>query len=615
MATDDTEAPAGVGEAVRALPLTVSHALRTFRLVAGADRRLLVSLFATQLIDAGTAVAIAWVGKRLIDAVVAAAQHHGASEHARAALVLVVVEGLLVALKTSSGQVASHAQTSLRSALNLTVNVAILEKSLNVSHPRFEDPVFLNQMTQARREASARPIDLVLQSLAVLRHGATLVGYLALLWSLGAWALLALVLSSVPPFVAEARHGKALFALTRARTQRNRQAFYLEGLLTTEATAKESRLLAMGRWVVDRYREIHTQYRDEEQTLQRRRTRWAVGLGLLSAVVFYLSCGRIVMEATRGAITLGAMTLYLIVLRQGQTSLQAMLAAMTRAVEDNLYLSNLFEYLAVPDDEPDEVIPEGYDPGVGAPEVRFEAVSFRYPGSEREVLHEVSMTIAPGEAVALVGRNGAGKTTLVKLLTGLYRPTSGRVTVDGVDVRELGAPELRRRLGVVFQDFARFQFSAGDNVGVGWMPSRGDRSVIEKAVSDAGAEPVVQRLAQGLDTPLGRAFGGDDLSAGQWQRIALARAFMRKSRLLVLDEPTAAMDAEGEHEVFLRLRDLRAGRSALLITHRFSTVRMADRVVVLDDGRVVEEGPHSELLRKGGLYAKMFNLQADGYRD
>jgi ATP-binding cassette subfamily B protein len=214
-----------------------------------------------------------------------------------------------------------------------------------------------------------------------------------------------------------------------------------------------------------------------------------------------------------------------------------------------------------------------------------------------------------------VGRNGAGKTTLVKLLVGLYQPTAGRVTVDGVDVKELGLDELRRRIGVVFQDFARFQFRVGDNIGIGWLPSLDDADAVDRAVQDAGAGEVIKRLPKGLDTTLGRAFGGDDLSVGQWQRVALARAFMRRSRMLVLDEPTAAMDAEAEHDVFLRLKELRAGRTALLITHRFSTVRMADRVVVLDGGRIAEEGTHRQLLAQGGLYAKMFNLQAEGYRD
>ncbi len=595
------------------LPGMARNALRTVRLVDGAHRVLLRVLVGLQLGDAVTAVAIAWVGRHIVDAVVAAAQAPGGGG-AALAWRWVAVELALVALRAGVTQGATYAGAQLRSRLSLTINQSILEKAANVAYTRFEDPEFLNLLTQARRDASARPLEVINQILAMVRHGSTLVGYVALLWALGPWALLVMVLSALPPFWAEARHGQEVFGMHRRRTTKARQAFYFEGLLTQEATVKEVKLLSLGRWVIERYRAVHQAFHDEEMGLHRARALWSFGLGLLATGAFYGAYAVIVSRTVMGAVTLGAMTLYLVVLRQGQQSLQGLLGSVARIYESDLYMSNLYAFLAEPDAEPDIPIPPGYSPPSEAPEVRFEGVSYRYPGADKDVLTDINLTLHAGEAVALVGRNGAGKTTLVKLLVGLYQPTAGRITLDGVDVNTLGLHELRRRIGVVFQDFARFQFGVGDNIGIGWLPALEDPEAVAQAVADAGAEAVIDKLPRGLDTPLGRAFGGDDLSVGQWQRVALARAFMRRSRMLVLDEPTASMDAEAEHDVFLRLKELRAGRTALLITHRFSTVRMADRVVVLDGGRVVEEGTHRELLELGGQYATMFNLQAEGYR-
>jgi ABC-type multidrug transport system fused ATPase/permease subunit len=587
-----------------------AHARRTLALVASVDRALLVILLVCQLLDAFGAVAVAYVGKRIVDALVAALRAPGAHA-AGPALTWVAIEFALIGGRALVGQVGSYAQVVLRSKLGLEVNRIILEKAANVSYGHFEDPEFMNKMTQARREASARPLDLVNQVMALVRHAITLVGYAALLWSLGAWAVLVLVATAIPPFLAEARYGRAMFALQRARTLKNRRTFYLESVLTTEQTVKEIKLFALARWLIDWYRALNLEYQGEEMRLAATRARAAFGLGLLGTLALYGTYGYIVTRTAAGAITLGSMTLYMTVFRQGQSTLQGALGAIAKAYEDNLFMTNLFEYLAVPDDEPDHPLEDRA--AAAPPRVEFEHVSYRYPGASRDALTDINLTLEPGQTLALVGRNGAGKTTLVKLLVGLYRPTEGRILIDGEDVATMSAPTLRQKIGVIFQDFARFQFSAGDNVGVGWLPARDDRAAIEQAVGDAGAREVVERLPQGLDTPLGRAFGGDDLSIGQWQRIALARAFMRKSRILILDEPTAALDAEAEHEIFQRFRDLKANRTALLITHRFATVRMADRIVVFEGGRIVEEGSHAALMAADGRYARMFRLQAQGY--
>jgi ATP-binding cassette subfamily B protein len=582
-------------------------------MVWGVSRGLVVGLVVSQVLDALGLVAIAWVGKRLIDAVVAAASSPPPRPIARA-LFWVGIELSVVAARALVQQVSSHAGLSLRSKLGLHVNVIILEKASAVSYARFEDPDFMNRLTLARREASSRPIDMFQQMLNLGRHLVTLAGYAALLVSLGPWAVGVLIATAIPPFVAEARHGAAMFRLQRARTQKNRKLFYLEAVLTNEQTVKEVKLFALGRWLIERYREIQQGFHDEETRLSWRRGIEAFFLGLLAALALYATYAFIVKDAALGLITVGSMTLYITVFRQGQQTLQGALSAIARAYEDDLFMTNLFEYLAVPEDEPEPAEFPLSAPNVSAPKIELRGVGFRYPGAESHALADVDLVIAPGETIALVGRNGAGKTTLIKLLVGLHRPTSGAILIDGEDVATLDAATVRRKIGVIFQDFARFQFSAGDNVGLGWLPARTDEDAIVRAIGEAGAQEVLARLPQGLQTPLGRAFGGDDLSVGQWQRVALARAFMRKSRILVLDEPTASMDAEAEHEIFQRFRDLKQDRTALLITHRFSTARMADRIVVFEGGRVVEIGTHAQLMAlEGGRYAKMFRLQAEGY--
>lgn len=606
--------PPGLRARLRATAEVARNAKRTLSMVAEVDRRLFSVLIATQLLEALGTVAVAWVGKQIIDAIVVAMRmptHPWAPSLRWVGVELALIAGLALV-----SQIQTYANVLLRAKLGLHVNLVILEKAANVSYSHFEDPEFMNQMTQARREASSRPLSLVSGALSLVRNSITLIGYLGLLWALGPWAMLVLIATAVPPFLAEAGHGRRMYALQRARTQRNRKTFYLEALLTTEQTVKEIKLFALARWLIDRYREIYLGFHAEETVVARARARNAFLLGLLATLALYGTYALIVTRTIAGVITLGSMTLYITVFRQGQTTLQRALSAVAGIYEDNLFMSNLFEYLGVPNDEPDETLSSASsEEDTKPPKIVFDDVTFRYPGAERDALANVNLTIERGETIALVGRNGAGKTTLVKLLVGLHRPTSGRIMIDDVDVADMTAGALRRKVGIIFQDFARFQFSAGENIGVGWLPDREDSRAIERAVEDAGAKTVIDRLPKRLETPLGRAFGGDDLSVGQWQRIALARAFMRKSRILVLDEPTASMDAEAEHEIFQRFRDLKAQRTALLITHRFSTVRMADRIAVFEDGRIVELGSHTELLAENGRYAQMFRLQAEGYRE
>ncbi|MDG2306518.1 MAG: ABC transporter ATP-binding protein [Candidatus Binatia bacterium] len=628
--TDDPargDGPAGAPpKRLREISHVLRNARKAFGLLVEADRKLATGIVLLTFGAALLPVSIAWVGKRLIDDVVAAGQ--GVPGAGTSALWWVALECVLVVSRSSVAQLTQLAQAQLRLSLGLKVNTMILEKAVNVSYGHFEDADFNDKLSQARREASSRPLDVVRQLLLLVRNSITLAGYATILAGFSGWAVLVLLGSALPPFLAEARFGRKAFLLNRSRMFDNRRAHYIEVLLSREDTAKEVKLFSLSGLLLRRYRAFFERFHREDKALARRRANWAIILGVLSVLTLYACYAWVVSQAVAGALTVGTMTLYLVAFREGQTSFQDGLLAVAKLYEDNLFMTNLFEYLAIPEDEPHEPLPgelmalSGDDDGeAGAemigtpPRIELRDVSFQYPGSARESLRGVTLTIEPGETIAVVGPNGAGKTTLVKLLTGLYQPTTGTILLDGADITTLSTAALRARVGVIFQDFVRFHFTVAENIGVGWIPEMENREEIERAAAAGGIEDVIRSLPEGYGQGLGRWFGGEELSVGQWQRLALARAFMRRSPILVLDEPTAALDAEAEVEIFSRFRSLAAERTAILITHRFSTVRMADRIVVFEDGRLTEDGSHADLLERGGRYAKMFRLQAAGYSD
>lgn len=613
---------------LREITHVLRNARKAFGLLVEADRRLAIGIVLLTFGAALLPVSIAWVGKRLIDDVVAAGQ--GVSGAGTSALWWVALECVLVVGRASVAQLTQLAQVQLRLALGLKVNTLILEKAVNVSYRHFEDADFNDKLSQARREASSRPLDVVRQLLLLVRNSITLAGYATILAGFSGWAVLVLLGSALPPFLAEARFGRKAFLLNRSRMFDNRRAHYIEVLLSREETAKEVKLFSLSGLLLTRYRAFFDRFHREDKALARRRANWAVSLGVLSILTLYACYAWVVSQAVAGVLTVGAMTLYLVAFREGQTSFQDGLLAVAKLYEDNLFMTNLFEYLSIPEDEPHEPLPgelstlsdgdsengDAPDAPIGRPpRIELRDVSFRYPGAAKDSLRDVSFTIEPGETIAVVGPNGAGKTTLVKLLTGLYRPTTGQVLLDDRDITRLSPGELRARVGVIFQDFVRFHFTVAENIGVGWIPDIGNREEIERAAAAGGIDDVVRSLPEGYAQGLGRWFGGEELSVGQWQRLALARAFMRRSPILVLDEPTASLDAEAEVEIFSRFRTLAAERTAILITHRFSTVRMADRIVVFEEGRLTENGSHAELLERGGRYSKMFRLQAAGYTE
>lgn len=556
--------------------------------------------------------AIAYIGKWLVDGVVLAAQT-GTEAHRAEALRFVFYEAGLVVLMASVQRGLSVSQSLLRALLGNRVNVLILEKALELDLTLFEDSEFYDKMTRARRQASARPLSLVMRTFGLIQNAISLITYGALLISFSPLAVLILAAAALPTFIAETKFSGEAFRLFRWRTPEARQQMYLETVIAREDYAKEVQLFGLGPRLLQRYQDIFGKLYKEDRSLTIRRGFWGYILGLLSTAAFYATYGWIVVAAIQSTISIGEMTMYVMVFKQGQSALAAALSAIGGMYEDNLYLSNLYEFLEqdIPAAHGTAIV--GDKPGDG---VRFSDVCFAYPGSETNAVEDISFHLSPGTKLALVGENGSGKTTLIKLLTRLYTPSSGTITLDGTDLQEWDGVTLRDRLGVIFQDFVRYQFKVGENIGVGDAGAFEDEDAWRAAAVDGMAAPFIDKLPDQYQTQLGRWFkGGRELSLGQWQKIALSRAFVRKGAdLVVLDEPTASMDAAAEAQIFDHFREITQDQMAIVISHRFSTVRMADEIIVLKDGHVVEHGSHEELMKNAGNYARLFDIQAAGYR-
>ena len=586
------------------------YSRRALELVWSTNRALTLALALLTLCAGILPAGVAYVGSLIVDAVVAAMRGGGA---ARRVVELVALEGALVVAIAAAQRGLSLCQSLLRAQLGQRVNVMILEKALTLELQHFEDSEFYDKLTRARREASTRPLSLVTRTFGLVQNGVSLVSYGVLLARFSPWAVAVLLLAGLPAFVAEAKFSGDAFRLFRWRSPETRMQIYLETVIAREDHAKEVMLYGLGPRLLERYRDIFRRLYAEDRALTVRRDVWGFALGSIATAALYGAYAWIAITTVRRLITVGQMTMYVALFRQGQAAVSAMLAAVGGMYEDNLYLSTLYEYLETQVARAGGTVVRGPHPEDG---VRFEDVSFTYPEAEAPALEHITLHLTPGTSLALVGENGSGKTTLIKLLTRLYAPSSGRILLDGQDLAAWDAVALRERIGVIFQDFVHYQMLVGENVGAGDERYFEDEARWRLAAVKGRASDFIDALPAGYHTQLGKWFqDGRELSGGQWQKVALSRAFMRsRADILVLDEPTAAMDAEAEAEVFEHFRQLSRDRITILISHRFSTVRMADQIVVLNRGRIVERGTHAELMSLNGRYAHLFTLQARGYR-
>ncbi len=594
---------------------SMANVRRAFALVWGAHPASAAGMAACSIIGALLPAGQAWVGKLIVDAVVNGINTGaGAKAGLMAALPWLVVELALFVVQAANGQARRFAEHVLHARINLDINSQIIRKALELDLSHFENAEYYDKLQNARREADWRSLQIVNGGFYLAQNMVTLISFGVLLIRFSPWLAVMLFAATLPAFIAQSQYAELNFRVLSWRAPEARKLQYLEYLLTDYDSVKEIKLFNLGEPLLGRYADLFWKFLKEDQTIAGKRSLASLGWGLLATLSYYGAYAWIVWRAVGGEITLGDMTLYLGVSRSSQGMFEAIFYGLSDLYENGLFMSNLFAFLAL-----QPKMAAATSPRPAPVEIKqgieFKDVSFKYEGHDEWALHHVNLTIGPGEKIALVGLNGAGKTTLIKLLTRLYDPTEGQVLLDGVDLRDYDLRDLRRRLGVIFQDFVRYHLAAAENVGFGQIEALDDRPRIVRAAEKSGAHPIIDGMPDGYDTVLGRWFSrGRDLSSGEWQKIALARAFMRDCEVLVLDEPTASLDAENELRVFQQFRELTADKTAVLISHRFSTVRMADRIFVIEQGHIAEQGTHAELLVRGGTYARLFTLQAESYK-
>jgi ATP-binding cassette subfamily B protein len=492
-------------------------------------------------------------------------------------------------------------------------SIELMHKAASLDLGMFEDSEFYDKLERARRQTTGRVV-LMSMVLSQLQDLITIVFLGAGLVVFEPWLILILFIAVLPSFLSEAYFSRSSYSLVRSWTPQRRELDYLRYIGASVETAKEIKVFGLDTFLTGRFSRIAKEYYKANKTIAVKRTIWGTLLQILSVLAYYGAYVLIIVRTVAGAVTVGDMTFLSGSFNRLQSQLQNLLSTFTRITESALYLQDYFDFLAIVPTIRDH--PEAIDAPKEIKEgIRFENVGFKYPGTDVWAVRHINFFLEPGEKLALVGENGAGKTTLVKLLARMYDPSEGRILIDGRDVREFKIESYRKMIGVIFQDYVRFSFKAGENVAVGQIEESDNTQQIKTAAEKSLADPVIQKLPGGYDQMLGKRFAeGIDLSGGEWQKIALARAYMRDAQIVILDEPTASLDARAEYEVFKRFSELTKGKSAVIISHRFSTVRMADRILVLKNGELLELGTHEELLHKNGLYAELFALQAQGYQ-
>jgi ATP-binding cassette subfamily B protein len=584
------------------------------RLLWEADARLTVQVSALQISQALVPVAQLWVAKLIIDRLVAALRLVHPLDESRTILLLVALEFALALLGLVLREAIEFERQVLADRLTRYVSMRILVHAQELDLEILERPEFYDRLRRAEESAFYRPAGLLFQSLNVLQGVVTLLAMAALLVRLNPLALPVLLLAALPYAIVHSGAATQMYTLSSSQTPEVRRARYLSHLLSTDVGAKELRVFGLGEYLLGRYRSILVRHERQISAFAWRRSLRSALAGVLPAAAYAGIYVYFTYQALLRHITVGDLTLYAGLILRSQDVLQQTSFSIASIIESSLFFDDYHALLAL---QPQmRTNREGPRPSLPIHEgIRFEGVTYRYPGSELDALHNVSLEIGAGETVAIVGENGAGKTTLVKLLARLYDPDHGQVTIDGVDLRDLDVAAWREQIAVIFQDFIQYYFTVAENIGFGKIEALDDQARVVAAAGRSGADSVIAQLPRGYRTVLGTWFDqGMQLSGGEWQRLALARAFMRDAPILVLDEPTAALDARSEYEVFQRFRDLTHGKIVLLISHRFSTARMANRIYVINEGRVVETGTHDQLMAREGKYAELFQLQASGYR-
>jgi ATP-binding cassette subfamily B protein len=568
---------------------------------------------AARVLTALVPVATFWVAKTIIDMVVAKVKNP-ASPFPQTIWYWLAAEFALASLGNILGRVIGYFDGRIADNFSAEVSLRIMEHSAKLDLASFEDPVFYDKLERARVQATDR-VGMLNALGNLIQQFVTLTSLaIALTWY-NPLLFVFLVICVVPSFLGESHFAFLGYSLAFRLTPVRRELDYLRVLGTSRESAKEMKIFGLAPWLRERFSGLTEQLVGENRAMARRRLGWGMLFAIIGSFGYYGAYAWVVTQAVAGKITsVGTLQFLINSIAGAAAQIQSIFSTFASIADQAVFLADLVEFFGV------EPKIRSAEQAVPAPRpirqgFEFQNVSFRYPGAERLILKNLNFRIEPGERVALVGANGQGKTTFVKLMARLYDPSEGRILLDGRDLREYDMQSLQHEIGVIFQDFVRFEMPARANIGVGRLEYIGDETRLREAAQKSQAEDVLNKLAGGLDQMLGRRFeGGVDLSGGEWQKFALARAYLRDAQVLILDEPTASLDAMAEYEVFRRFSELTEGRMALLISHRFSTVRMSDRIVVLEDGSIREQGTHQELVDHGGRYAEMFELQAANYR-